>query len=336
MSANADAAAASAPGSNLSLAFRRGLTDGAGVVAILYVILFTLYALWDRSALTASGVTNLSNNAAPLALAAAGESLVVISKGFDLSVSGVVSLSNVLMATYPLEGPGGALVSLMICLAVGGAIGAINGVLVAILRLQSIAATLGTMIMCQGLALVIMDAPGGTVADWVSYTLTDVIFGVIPISGLIVLAVIALWLVFRRTDTCIALFAVGADETAASLSGISVVRARVTAFVGAGLLYGLAGFMLSAQTATGNPTAGTPFLMLTFAAVALGGVSLTGGRGSLVGAVIGAATLMLLQKVLFSGGVSSFYTGIFQGAVMVLAIVFGSLILRLASTGARA
>jgi ribose transport system permease protein len=248
----------------------------------------------------------------------------------------VVSLSNVLMATYPIEGPGGALVSLMICLGVGGAVGALNGLLVAILGLQSIAATLGTMIMGQGLALVIMDAPGGTIADWVSYTLTDVIFGVIPISGLIMLAVIGLWLIFRRTDSCIGLFAVGADETAASLSGISVVRARFTAFVGAGLLYGLAGFMLSVQTATGNPTAGTPFLMLTFAAVALGGVSLTGGRGSLVGAMIGAATLMLLQKVLFSGGVSSFYTGIFQGAVMVLAIVFGGFISRVASTGGRA
>jgi len=69
MSANADAAATSAPGSNLAIAIRRGLTDGAGIVAILYVILFALYALWDRSALTASGVTNLSNNAAPLAIA---------------------------------------------------------------------------------------------------------------------------------------------------------------------------------------------------------------------------------------------------------------------------
>ena len=135
MSANLDAAAASAPGSNLGIAIRRGLTDGAGVVAILYVILFALYALWDRSALTVSGVTNLSNNAAPLAIAAAGESLVVISKGFDLSVSGVVSLSNVLMATYPVDGPSGALVSLLICLGVGGAIGALNGLLVAVLRL---------------------------------------------------------------------------------------------------------------------------------------------------------------------------------------------------------
>ena len=321
---------ARAPGS-----LRRVMAGGAGVVALLYAILFALYALWEPSALSASSVTNLSTNAAPLAIAAAGETLVVLSKRFDLSVAVVVSLTIVVMATYPMEGPGGALAGLAICLAIGAAVGAVNGILVSVLRLQSIAATLGTMIMSQGLALVIMDAPGGTVADWVSYELTDVVFGVVPVSGLIVLAVVALWLLFRKTDSCIGIYAVGADETAASLSGISVTQARFTAFVGAGLLYGLAGFMLSAQTATGNPTAGTPFLMLTFAAVALGGVSLSGGRGSLVGAVIGAATLMLLQKVLFSGGVSSFYTGIFQGAVMVLAIIFGSLVSRLAATGGR-
>ena len=89
--------------------------------------------------------------------------------------------------------------------------------------------------------------------------------------------------------------------------------------------------MLSAQTATGNPSAGTPFLMLTFAAVALGGVSLSGGKGSLIGAIIGAFTLMLLQKVLFSSGVSSFYTGIFQGSVMILAILFSALVTRLSA-----
>jgi ribose transport system permease protein len=204
--------------------------------------------------------------------------------------------------------------------------GAVNGYLVAVLRLQSIAATLATMIICQGLALVVLDAPGGTVADFVSYELTDVIFGAIPISGLIVAAVVLLWLICRRTTFGIALYVVGADETAAHLSGVSVVRTRFLSFVGAGMLYGLAGFMLSAQTATGNPNGGTSFLMLTFAAVALGGTSLSGGRGGMVGSILGAATLMLLQKVLFAGGVSSFYTGIFQGIVLVLAVVFGSLV----------
>ncbi|MGO4319941.1 ABC transporter permease, partial [Agrobacterium sp. MCAB5] len=120
----------------------------------------------------------------------------------------------------------------------------------------------------------------------------------------------------------VAVYAIGADETAAELSGIDVKRVRFLAFVNAGALFGLAGYMLSAQTATGSPTAGDPLLMLSFAAVALGGTSLSGGRGGLFASVMGAATLILLQKVLFSSGVSSFYTGIFQGAVLIVAVVF--------------
>ena len=87
--------------------------------------------------------------------------------------------------------------------------------------------------------------------------------------------------------------------------------------------------MLSAQTATGNPSSGTPLLMLTFAAVALGGTSLSGGRGGVFATMMGAATLMLLQKVLFSAGISSFYTGMFQGAVLILAVVFSTFLARL-------
>jgi len=308
---------------------RRALASGTGIIAILYVVLYLVYAAWDPTALTADTALSLTNNAAPLAIAAAGETLVVLARGFDLSVAGVISLTNVVMAAYPMDGPGGALASLALCLAIGGAVGFANGYLVAVLRLQSIAATLATMIICQGLALVVLDAPGGTVADFVSYELTDTVFGVVPVAGLIVAAVVVLWLAFRRTDTGIALYTVGADETSAQLSGIPVVRTRFIGFIGAGMLYGLAGFMLSAQTATGDPNGGTSFLMLTFAAVALGGTSLAGGRGGVVGSILGAATLLLLQKVLFAGGVSSFYTGIFQGVVLVVAVVFGSLVTRL-------
>ncbi|MFC7398516.1 ABC transporter permease [Chelatococcus sp. GCM10030263] len=312
---------------------RRGLASGTGIIAALYVVLYAVYSFWDSTALTVDTALNLSNNATPLAIAAAGETLVVLARGFDLSIAGVISLTNVVMAVYPLDGPWGAFASLLICLAIGGLVGTVNGYLVGVLRLQSIAATLATMIICQGLALVILDAPGGTVADFVSYELTDLAFGVVPISGLIVLAVVLLWLVFTRTNVGVALYAVGADETAAGLSGVSVVRTRFVSFIGAGMLFGLAGFMLSAQTATGNPNGGTSFLLLTFAAVALGGTSLSGGRGGLVGSIIGAATLMLLQKVLFAGGVSSFYTGIFQGAVLILAVIFGGLVTRLVSGG---
>lgn len=306
----------------------RVLASGAAIVTVLYLILYGLYGLWQPSAFSAYTFGNLVNNASPLAIAAAGETLVVLTRGFDLSVAGVMSLTNVIMATYPFEGPEGALLSLLICMGIGGVVGAVNGYVVAYLRLQSIAATLGTMIICQGLSLVILDAPGGTVTDFVSNSLTDSLFGIVPITGLIVAGVALAWLLLRRTDLGVAMYTVGTDENAAALSGISVARTRFFAFLFAGCVYGIAGFMLTAQTATGNPNAGAPFLMLTFASVALGGTSLSGGRGGLVGSIVGAGTLMLLQKVLFSGGVSSFYTGIFQGVVLVAAIVFSRLLTR--------
>jgi len=309
----------------------RPLSDGAVVITIIYLLLFAIYAMNEPSALSIFSITSLINNSTPLALAAAGATLVIVCRGFDLSVAGVVSVTNVVMAVQPLEGPWGALGSLFACLAIGGFIGLINGYLVAYLRLQSIASTLGVMIVCQGVALVILDAPGGWVAEWVSYELTDVLFGVLPVSGLILLGVVGLWLIFLRSDLAVAIYAIGADETSAALSGIVTRRVRLLAYVGAGLLYACAGYMLSAQTATGNPTAGTPFIILTFAAVAIGGTSFSGGSGGVIGSIIGAATLMLLQKVLFSTGVSSFYTGLFQGVILILAILFRGAVVALAA-----
>lgn len=305
------------------------LTQGAGLILGLYVILYALYGYQQPRALESYAVAALMNNTAPLALAAAGQTLVVLSRGFDLSIAGVISVCNVVLAVYPVEGPDGALLSLLICLAIGGAVGAVNGWLVAYLRLQSIAATLATMIICQGVALVILNAPGGYVSEWIADELTARLAGVLPVSGLVVALVVGLWLLARRTNYGVALYAIGADEPAAALSGINVRRTRFITFVAAGMLYGLAGLMLSAQTATGNPNSGTPLLLLSFAAVALGGTSLNGGRGGLFASVMGAATLTLLQKVLFSSGVSSFYTGLFQGVVLIVAVVFSGLLSRI-------
>ena len=293
--------------------------SGAGMAAILYVALYIAYAIVEKSALSAYAFNDLVNNAAPLAMAAAGGTFIVLIRGFDLSVAGVISLVNVVLATYPLEGPGGAVASLGISLAIGCSVGLLNGILVAYGGFQAVAVTLATMIMTLGLSLVVLDAPGGHVADWLSENLTDTIAG-FPASGLVLAIVVALWLIIRRTDFGISLYAVGQDDHAASLSGIKVKRTRCFAFVIAGGLYALAGYMLSAQTATGNPTSGNSLLLLTFAAIALGGTSFRGGVGGLTGSIIGAASLMLLQKLLFSMGAQSFYIGLLQGLVMILAV----------------
>ena len=113
------------------------------------------------------------------------------------------------------------------------------------------------------------------------------------------------------------------------LAGVPVRRIKLMAYVLAGMSYGLAGFMLTGLTSTGTPNIGDPYLLLVFAAIALGGTSFAGGRGGVAGPMLGALTLTLLQKVLFSTGVSSFYTGIFQGVVMIVAVLVASLSTRL-------
>lgn len=314
--------------SQLMTAFER-ITSGPGLIVLIYLLLYALYAFQQPKALSASAIASLLNNSAPLAIAAAGQTLVVLSRGFDLSLAGVISICNVVLAVYPIEGPGGAVLSLLVCLAIGGLVGAVNGWLVAYLKLQSIAATLAVMIVCQGIALVILDAPGGQVSEWIADEMTGRLWRTIPVSGLVIGALVCVWLLMLRTNFGAALYAIGADEHAAALSGIDTRRVRLMTFIGAGMTYGIAGFMLSAQTATGNPTAGTPLLLLSFAAVALGGTSLSGGRGGVVASIVGAAVLMLLQKVLFSSGVSSFYTGMFQGVVLILAVVISGLLTRI-------
>lgn len=307
----------------MRLPVRRLLGNGTLVALAIYVAMYVVFAVGQSDALSDSAITDLLNNSLPLALAAAGGTLVVLTRGFDLSVGGVVPLCNVLVATQVGDGPRGALVGLAFVVAIGLTVGAVNGLLIAYARLQSIASTLATMIVCSGLALLVLDAPGGNVPDFIANDLTDVVTG-IPVAAIIAGVVILAWIALRRTDWGIALYAVGADEAAAALAGINTRRTKFIAYCLAGMFYGLAGFMLSAETATGNPNAGNTYVLLMFAAIALGGTAFTGGRGGIVGSMLGAATLALLQKVLFSAGVSSFYTGIFQGIVMVLAVLIAA------------
>jgi ribose transport system permease protein len=313
---------------------RRLAGEGATIIAIILAILFAVFVATQSDALTRSTLTDVLNNGLPLALAATGGTLVVLTRGFDLSVAGVISLTNVMVAVYGGDGPGGALVGLLIALAVGALVGAINGLLVAYWRLQSIASTLATMIICSGVALLVLDAPGGNISDFMTSTLTDQVGGV-PVALIIAAAFYGLWRLLRATDWGANLYAVGADETAAQLAGIPVRRTVFLAYVLAGLCYASAGFMLTALTSNGSPNAGDPYLLLVFAAIALGGTSFAGGRGGVGGSMLGTATLILLQKVLFSTGVSSFYTGIFQGAVMILAVLLASLSARIAQHGDR-
>jgi len=297
------------------------LGNGAAAAIALFVLMFVVYVVHEPSALSLFGISNLLNNAVVLALAAAGLTLVVLCGELDLSGPGLVAIANVVVATTSGDSLG-TTGSLIAVLAVGLIVGCLNGFLVAYLGLQSLAVTLGTLICCQGIALLILPAPGGTVTDAIVYGLTGDVFGV-PVPAILVALTCIIWLLLKHSRMGIALYAVGTDPAAARLSGFNIRTTKLFAFIAAGLFYAFAGFVFSAQIGSGDPRISDSFLLFMFASVAIGGTSLLGGRGGIVGTLAGAAILTVLQKMLFALGVADFYTNIFNGIIMILAIFFG-------------
>ncbi|MGH7072116.1 MAG: ABC transporter permease [Acetobacteraceae bacterium] len=303
---------------------RLRLTGTWLVAVIIYIAMFVIYALAEPSASSVFGLANLFNDTVVLAIASAGLTLVVLTGEFDLSPIGIIAIANVVVATTSVGSLGwfGALLAVLV---IGAGVGLLNGWLVAALRLQSLAVTIGTMIACEGVALMILAAPGGEVNEVIVNGLTGDLFGVIPVGLVVMLGVLFLWLGLARTRLGVAIYAVGTDENAASLSGFNARRTKLLAFVLSGLTYGFAGFMLSCQTSSGDPIASDTLLLFMYASVAIGGTSLMGGRGGVFGSLVGAGILAVMQKMLFALGAASFYTSVFSGIIMLVAIFFGNL-----------
>ncbi|WP_414474744.1 ABC transporter permease [Microvirga sp. M2] len=306
------------------IAQRLGKLGGTATPSVLlFLLMFGIYAAHEPSALSSFGISNLVNNTVVLALAAAGLTIVILTGNLDLSGSGVIALGNVVVATTSTEilGSSGSLAAV---LAIGILVGALNGFLVAYLRLQSLAVTIGSLIVCQGIALLVLPAPGGQVADAISDGVTGDLLG-IPTAALILVAAALLWTVLKNTRRGIALYAVGADEAAARLSGIDTRSTKMFAFIAAGICYAVSGYVYSAEIGSGDPRVSDSFLLFMFASVAIGGTSLIGGLGGVIGTLFGAGILTVMQKMLFALGVAEFYTNIFNGLIMIAAIFFGQL-----------
>lgn len=301
-----------------------GVGGGAAAAGLLYLLMFAVYAAWEPSALSVFGLTNLLNGTVVLAVAAAGLTLVVLTGELDLSGVGVIAISNVVVATSSGGDALGPFGSLATVLAAGLLVGLLNGWLVAFAGLQSLAVTIGTMVVCRGAALLILPAPGGEVPDAIAGGLTADLLGV-PVAAVVLAGLFLAWVLLKRTRTGIAIYAVGADEAASRLSGLDVRWTKLVAYALAGLCYGFAGYMLSAQTGTGDPRVSDAFLLFMFASVAIGGTSLLGGRGGVAGSLVGAGILTVMQKMLFALGAAEFYTNVFNGIVMILAIFVGGL-----------
>lgn len=298
----------------------KALPDPSLVTAIgIFVVTYSLLLAFSPFERNGFAFGNYVVLFTPLAIAAVGTTIVLISGGFDLSVAGTISLSNVLAATLLTRFEEMTWLVVLVIILVGMTVGLLNGLFIVLLKLQSLAVTLASFICTTGIALMILPAPGGsTPSAFTNVALAS--FGDIPVALLVLIAIGILWSIFRRTRTGNSLFAIGADRPAAVMSGISVNRSEITAYILAGGLYAAAGVYLTAVTSSGDPNAGRPFLLTAFAAMALGLVSFRGGAGNPVAAILGAASLMTIPKLLFGLGIEDFWVGAFQGLIILAAL----------------
>ena len=310
------------PRARLNLSRHRGLIAALVVFAALVAFVEAI----TPKGLSYYDVSSLITTGAPLALAAVGQTFVIIVGGFDLSAGAAISLVNAVVATIPQQSVGGQIGAVVAGIAIGSAVGAFNGFFVAFLRLQSIVVTLSTMFLVRGLTLLIMPDPGGSVAETLTKLFTGAaIPGVLPAAAIVIAGGLAIWLLVGRMKFGTAMFAVGSDADASHAVGIPVEWTRFGAFVLGGLFYGMAGVYIGAQTGSADPLVGDPLLLQSFTAVVLGGTLLGGGRGSAVGSVIGAYTLMLMINILLALDVSAYYSTIAEGVVLILAVVAASI-----------
>lgn len=303
--------------------------QGNRAALIPFLILVSMVGLLQAVSpglLTYFDVSTISASATALALAAIGETIVVLAGGLDLSAGAVVSLVNVVLVTQlgaaDLPPAIYAAAAIVLSIGLGAAIGAINGFLVGFAKLQSIIVSLAVMFIAQGAALLILKYPGGTFsADLSTWLVGDVVPDLVPSPVVVVAVAIVLWLYLKSSRLGIAIYAVGSDETAAASNGVALPWTRFWSFTLAGAFYGAAGLFVTANSGSGDPLIGAPMLLKVFAAVVLGGTMIGGGRGGAVGSVIGAFILTILVNIFLVLGIRTYYVPIVEGVVLVLAVL---------------
>ena len=241
----------------LRLARSRGLITA---VVVFLALLLVVDAV-NVSPLSYFDVSFLASGGAPLAIAAFGETFVILVGGFDLSAGAVLSLVNVALAASmsPTHPDASIVLWTLAGVGVGAAVGAFNGLFIAFLRLQPIVVTLSTMFIVQGVTLLVMEKPGGFVSPSLgSFFLGDAIPNKLPMPIVLLLALVVFWLWLKNTRFGTAIYAVGSDADAATATGVRVMLVRFGVYVLAGGFYGLAGVFISAQTGSGDPLVGNP------------------------------------------------------------------------------
>lgn len=271
-----------------------------------------------------NNIMNVLRQVSIVGILAVGMSFVILTGGIDLSVGAVMALVGTISAGLMVNSGLPPALALMIGLVLGLGIGLANGALVAWGRMPSIIVTLATMGMARGLALIYSGGyPISGLPSWVSWFGVGRV-GIVPVPVIIMVVIYALaWVLLQRTAFGRHVYAIGGNETAAQLSGVKTRRVKLLVFGISGLTSALAAVILTGRLMSGQPNAGVGFELDAIAAVVLGGTAITGGRGLILGTLIGAVLLGILNNGLNLMGINPYLQDVIKGAIILLAIYIG-------------
>ena len=302
------------------------------ILLILIAFMVILAIVTGGTFLRSQNLINVVVQVAPIGIVALGMMFAIITKGIDLSVGSTVALVAVVSASlaqvqsdsamFPGLPPMPIFVSIIVGLLVGAIVGAIVGTLVAYFRIPPFVATLGMMTAARGLANIYTGGrPVSNLADGFNWLGQGAILG-IPVPMIIFLLVaVVIWVVLNRTRFGRHTYAIGGNEQAARVSGISIGKVQFLIYTLIGLLAGLAGMILAARIGSGQPTLGVMLELDAITAAVIGGVSFNGGIGVVWGVVVGALIIGVINNGLDLMNVSPFMQMVVKGAIIVIAVI---------------
>jgi ribose transport system permease protein len=295
-------------------------------LAIVLIALCAFFALLSPYFLSVSNLVNLGQTVAIVGIVAIGMTMVIISGGIDLSVGSVAALAGVMTSFFwtTLGVPLG--IAAVLGVLSGGLVGWLNGFLITRIKINPLITTLAMFSIIRGLAFVISNGQTNQINnDAFKFVGRGAIAGV-PVSLIIMLALYLFFgYVLRTTQFGRAIYAVGGSVEASRLAGIPITKVLMAVYIICGLLSGFGGILTASQLALSAPRAAVGLELSVIAAVVLGGTSLSGGKGTLLGTLLGVLILRILDNGLVLLNVSSFYQEIASGAVLLLAVGFDQL-----------
>lgn len=262
---------------------------------------------------------------APLILAAMAQGVIILTGEIDLSLGAAITLINVIAARLMTDSTVNIIGVSLLCIGLGIMLCLLNGFLITYFKLPSMVATFALSTIWFGISLMIMPQPGGYIPAKFYRAYMGSFFGFITVALVIIVLALIIWSIVERRKIFRYIYAVGGNKENAFASGINILKAKLMGYAIAGVFLGVASLTMTAQAATGDASLGTAFTLNSIAACVIGGISLSGGKGKLQGAVFGALTLGLLTNVIFFARVPSLYQELIKGMIIIIALTIGVL-----------